>query len=386
MQTFTFSGNTEHYTQLAHTIRNDLHTTPELGLQEFQTAKKIRTYLDQWNIPYTKIITTGTLVYFDFGHSQTIAVRADIDGLPIQEATNHPSPSQVANQMHACGHDGHTTNLLLLAKRIHETADTSCFKQNILLIFQPAEEGPGGAKLIIDAGIFSKYHVTSIIGLHLFPGLPFGQVGTKSGPFMAQNGELEITIHGTSAHGAQPHTGVDAILIAASLIQSYQEIISRKINPLEPALITIGKINGGDASNIIAQSCHLSGTVRTFSTEIFLHIQKEMQKINRALEMQYGCEIAFSLPPMYPPVINDTTLTAQLKNIATPHYIELEPYMLAEDFSYYQQSVPGLFFFLGTDDTIHTHPLHSPHFDFNPDVLLIGNELFYQFIQQNAIL
>lgn len=382
MNFINFSADTDIYQSLARSIREDLHTTPELGLQEFETAKKIRSYLSSWDIPYTKIIETGTLVFFDFGHHSTRAIRADIDGLPIQEETNLSFQSTSPNRMHACGHDGHTTNLLLLAKRIKETSDTSCFQHNVLLIFQPAEEGPGGAKMIVESGIFETYNVTSVIGLHLFPGLPFGKIGAKHGAMMAQNGELEITIHGTSSHGAQPHVGVDAITIAADLIQSYQHIVSRRINPLESVVITIGKIQGGDANNIIASTCTLSGTVRTFSTEVFLQIQSEMEKINAGLELQYGCQIDFSLPPMYPPVINDKTLTQTLKSITQIDFVELDPYMLAEDFSYYQEKVPGLFFFLGTNDTINTHPLHSSLFNFDTRVLLTGNEIFYQFLQQ----
>lgn len=382
MNFINFSAETKTYQHLARTIREDLHMTPELGLQEFETAKKIRNYLSSWDIPYTKIIETGTLVFFDFGHASTLAVRADIDGLPIQEDTNLPFQSRTLQRMHACGHDGHTTNLLLLAKRIKETKDTTVFQHNVLLIFQPAEEGPGGAKLIVESGIFETYNVHSIIGLHLFPGLPYGKIGARKGAMMAQNGELAITIHGTSSHGAQPHTGIDAITIAADLIQSYQHIASRRINPLEAIVITIGKIEGGDANNIIASTCTLSGTVRTFSTEVFLQIQAEMQKINAGLELQYGCQIDFSLPPMYPPVINDATLTQTLQTIATTDFVELDPYMLAEDFSYYQAKVPGLFFFLGTNDNINTHPLHSSFFNFNTDILLIGNEIFYQFLQK----
>lgn len=382
MNSITFSDNELNYTELAYQIRENLHQTPELGLQEFETAKKIRTYLKTWDIPYSKIIETGTLVYFDFGHSSSIAVRADIDGLPIQEETNLPFASLYENRMHACGHDGHTTNLLLLAKRIKETENTTLFQHNVLLIFQPAEEGPGGAKLIVESGVFEKYNVTSIIGLHLFPGIPYGKIGARAGAMMAQNGEMDITIRGISSHGAQPHNGVDAITVAADLIQSYQHIVSRRMNPLEPVVITIGTINGGDASNIIANNCTLSGTVRTFSTQTFLAIKSEMEKINAALELQYGCKIEFSLPPMYPPVVNDSQLTEKLKQLALNDYVPLEPYMLAEDFSYYQEKVPGLFFFLGTNNGIHIHPLHSPHFNFNTDILLVGNEIFYRFLQQ----
>lgn len=382
MKVTLFSGPREQYQTLAKTIREDLHQTPELGLCEFKTAKKIRSYLQSWNIPYSEIIETGTLVYFDFGHSSTRAVRADIDGLPIQEETNLPFQSQYENRMHACGHDGHTTNLLLLAKRLSEVQEPSLFPHNILLIFQPAEEGPGGAKMIVESGVFETYNVKSVIGLHLFPGLEFGEIGTRPGAMMAQNGELDITIRGTSSHGAQPHDGVDAITIAADLIQSYQHIASRRINPLESIVITIGKIQGGDANNIIANKCTLSGTVRTFSTETFLKIQSEMKKINAGLELQYGCTIEFSLPPMYPPVINDNNLVDTLKQVVQTDFVELDPYMLAEDFSYYQEKVPGLFFFLGTNDGINTHPLHSPFFNFNTNILLTGNEIFYQFLQK----
>lgn len=362
---------TDNYINLANRLREDLHKIPELGNYEFKTSEYIRDFLVKHQIKYDTIIETGTVVFFDFGFSEAIAVRADIDALPIQEETGLKYASLHKNTMHACGHDGHTTQLLMLAHFLNTAQDQHNFKTNILLIFQPAEEGPGGAQRIVQSGIFQKHNVKSIIGMHLFPGLNYGEIGCKEGPFMAQNGELHVEITGKSAHGAQPQTGVDTIIVASSIIQKYQEIISRKINPLEPAVITIGTIHGGDANNIICEKLTLSGTVRTFSEETFKIISDEILKIHKSAELEYSCEIISSLPPMYPPVINDATLVRNLKNISM-QYTTLQPFMLAEDFAYYQKEIPGVFFFLGTNDSVRTHPLHSSKFDFNPDVLVIG--------------
>lgn len=360
--------------------RRQLHQIPELGFQEHQTAAFIREHLKEMELDYEIICDTGTLVYFDTGASETVAFRADIDALPIEEKSGVTFSSKHEGKMHACGHDGHTTILLGVADFLSRHKEK--LKKNVLLIFQPAEEEPGGAKDILTTGVFEKYKVQMIYGLHVWPDLPEGKIGSKPGAFMAHNGELDVVVHGKSAHGAQPHDGIDAIVIASKLINEYQTILSRRLSPLHPAVITIGKISGGDAVNIIADHVELHGTVRVYSTEDFDLIHDCIEKIHRGYEEMYDCQIEWSLPPMYPPLINDGEAFRQLKLALEKHDFDFvtfeEPFMPAEDFSYYLQKVPGCFFFLGVrnEEKGYVHSLHSSQFNFDEKILATGVRAF----------
>ena len=357
--------------------RQELHQIPELGLHEYKTSKYLETELLKMGYRSITILKTGVLVYIDNGYDKTLAFRSDIDALKIKEETKCSFISQHDGYMHACGHDGHMAALLGFAKRLRD--EPLLLETNILLIFQPAEESPGGAKLLIEAGILSKYRVKAIFGMHLMPMIDEGKIACRPGPLMAQNGELDVTIIGKSAHAGLSHLGVDSIVIASSIISQYQNIISRVVSPVESCVINIGQINGGTARNIVADKTVFRGTVRTYSETVFKKITDTMQAINHGMEKGYGCKIEFSCPPMYPPVLNDHNLYKQFINIVDKNYLELrEPLMLAEDFAFYQKEIPGIFFYLGTKTPQYTSGLHTETFNFNEEVLVKAVDVYYQ--------
>lgn len=355
--------------------RRDLHKIPELGLKEFKTAQYIRGELTKLNYQYETIINTGTLVYIDNNRDETLAFRSDIDALAINEKNDVDFKSVHQGYMHACGHDGHIATLLELAKRLKTIENP---RYNYLLIFQPAEESPGAAKIIVESGIFDRYHVKAIFGMHLMPFLEEGVIACKSGPLMAECGELDVEIIGKSGHAGLPHEGIDSIMIAGEVIQGYQNIISRKISPFSPAVLHIGKIVGGDARNSIASSVSLHGTIRCYDEEVFNQINEEIDKLHHGLEEIYDCRITKSCPPMYPPLINNEKVYQRfMKLVNKENYIELkEPLMLAEDFSFYLKEIPGLFFYLGVKSDIYNSGLHTETFNFSEEVLKNAADLF----------
>lgn len=357
--------------------RRDLHQIPELGLQEFKTSKYLKEQLEKMGYQPISVLETGILVYLDCNKDKTLAFRSDMDALKIGEQTGCDFASKHQGYMHACGHDGHMAALLGLAKKLAESSKQ--FDHNILLIFQPAEESPGGAKLICEAGVLKKYHVKAIFGLHLMPSIEAGKIACRPGPLMAQNGELDVTVTGKSAHAGLYHLGIDSIMIASSLICQYQNILTRVIAPVESCVINIGEIQGGTVRNIVADQTVFKGTVRTYSEAVFKKITDTMEALNQGMEAAYGCKIDFSCPPMYPPVLNDYDLYRQFVELTGDNYEELkEPLMLAEDFAFYQRDVPGIFFYVGTKTNQYQSGLHTETFNFDEDVLLQAVELYYQ--------
>lgn len=357
--------------------RRDLHQIPEIGLQEYKTSKYLKEELIKIGYNPISVLDTGLLVYIDNHCKDTIAFRSDIDALKITEQNNIEFASKHCGYMHACGHDGHMAALLGLAKRLAKSDEKFAF--NILLIFQPAEEAPGGAKLLVEKGILKKYCVKAIFGMHLMPTIEEGKIACRPGPLMAQNGELDVVVKGQSAHAGLYHLGVDSIVIASQIICQYQSIISRVISPVESCVINIGEIKGGTVRNIVADRTEFKGTVRTYSEAVFKKITDTMQLINQGMENTYGCKIDFSCPPMYPPVLNDYHLYRQFINIVGQNYLELkEPLMLAEDFAYYQKEVPGIFFYVGTKNKQYTSGLHTETFNFDEAVLLQAVEVYYR--------
>ena len=355
--------------------RRELHQIPELGLKEYKTAQYLRNELTLMGYHYEEILDTGTLVYIDHHQKETLAFRSDIDALPIKEKNDIDFKSTHDGCMHACGHDGHMSALLGLAKELRTVEDAP---YNYLLIFQPAEEAPGAAKDIVESGIFDKYHVKTIFGMHLMPFLEEGKVGCKSGPLMAQCGEFDVLIKGKGAHAGLPHQGIDSILIASEAILSYQTIISRRVSPFEQAIINVGTIKGGDACNAVADSVTLRGTMRCYNEDVFNDMVMWMNKIHQGLEENYNCEIEFSCPPMYPPLINDEDAYQRFKSLVNKDYYQelKEPLMLSEDFAFYGKAVPSLFFFLGIRTDSFTSGLHTDTFNFNEDVLEKGIETY----------
>jgi amidohydrolase len=357
--------------------RRALHQIPELGFDLPKTSAFIQAELRSFGYEPIVMAKTGVIAVKKGLSDKALAFRSDMDALPVVEATVHDFQSLHPGKMHACGHDGHMTMLLGFAKSV---ADLPPFNHTLVFIFQPAEEGPGGAKVLIEEGLFTRFNIQSIFGIHLFPGLPEGALGITPGPLMASAMEFVVTLRGKSAHAAQPHEGHDAIVAASQVIQAYQTIISRNRDPLETAVITIGSIQGGEAPNIIAREVVLKGTVRGFNPDLMALIKQRMIAINEGLSMATQTEITAQLMDAYPAVINDEGLTQVVTSGITLPQAPLKPKMFAEDFSYYQQHVPGLFVFLGTnDDSGHLgYPLHSCYFNFNESVLLSGIDYYRQ--------
>lgn len=356
--------------------RRRLHTIPEIGFQEKKTSAYLYDELIKMGYDPVFVTETGIIVFLDFGCRQTLAFRSDIDALKITEQTGADFCSQHDGYMHACGHDGHMAALLALAYRLK---DVKTLKNNILLIFQPGEEISNGARSIIDTGIFEKYHVKGIFGLHMFPDLEEGKIGCRKGPLMAQSGELDVVIHGKSAHAGKYQEGIDTIVIASQLITQYQSIVSRMTSPMQPAVIHIGKIQGGTVRNIVAEKTAFHGTVRTYDEKLFNRIVAAMKGYHQGMEKAYGCQIDFSCQTFNPPVINDKGLYLQMVSLLKDDFEELEePVMLAEDFSHYQKVIPGVFFFIGTKCSEYHSGLHTPTFQFHEKVLLKAVDLYYQ--------
>ena len=313
-------------------IRRDLHKIPELGLKEYKTSAYIREKLEGFGITELETwLETGVVaVIRGKGKKEAVAFRADMDALPVTEQTGCDFTSEHVGCMHACGHDGHVTVLLGFAKYLQEHKDE--LENDVVLIFQPAEEGPGGAQLLVDAGLFEKHPVRCIIGCHIFPQVPQGKVACRKGAMMARNGEVDVHIYGESAHGAQPQLGHDAVLAAGAVITGLHTILSRNVSPLDSGVLTFGAIHGGEACNIIAKEVKLEGTMRAFSDEAYETMTKRVQEAVAGIAAGYGCKGEAVFRHMYRVVDNDPKLVELLQEVAGDAYEETPPYMLAEDF------------------------------------------------------
>lgn len=367
-------------------IRRDLHKIPELGLKEYKTSAYIREKLTSFGITELETwLETGVVaVIRGKGKGQAVAFRADMDALPVTEQTGCDFTSEHVGCMHACGHDGHVTVLLGFAKYLQEHKDE--LENDVVLIFQPAEEGPGGAQLLVDAGLFEKHPVRCIIGCHIFPQVPQGKVACRKGAMMARNGEVDVHIYGESAHGAQPQLGHDAVLAAGAVITGLHTILSRNVSPLDSGVLTFGAIHGGEACNIIAKEVKLEGTMRAFSDEAYETMTKRVQEVASGIAAGYGCKGEAVFRHMYRVVDNDPKLVELLQEVAGDNYEETPPYMLAEDFSLYLQKVPGMFFFLGSgnEEKGYTHSLHSAQFQFDEEILALGVETYAKLLKKLA--
>ena len=368
--------------------RRDFHKHPELSFQEFRTSEIVAERLDQYGIIVQKNIGKTGVVGILEGNNpgKTIALRADMDALPIQETGDVSYKSIHDGVMHACGHDAHTAMLLgaaeVLSKNQHNINGT------IKFIFQPAEEGYGGAQFMIDDGAIDN--VDEIYGLHVWNYQESGTVGIQSGPVMAAADMFTITIQGVGGHGATPQGTVDCIIVSSYLIQAIQTIVSRNTNPLESTVITVGQINGGYNFNIIADKIVLKGTTRAYTEDNRNLIKCRLKEIIQGTEKMFGAKIQLDYKDGYPPVVNDAKVTNHLYNIAKSIVGEkvIQPYlsMGGEDFSYFSNKIPGCFFFLGTapkDRKPMSTPQHCSHFDIDEDAMLIGTSIFVQTALEN---
>lgn len=360
--------------------RRDLHQIPELGFEVHKTRQYILDHLKQYDCEITEVCG-GVCAFFssrtEHGsgspRENTIALRSDMDALPVAEKTGAPYCSLHEGVMHACGHDGHMAMLLAMADELSAIIHT--LSHNVLLIFQPAEETTGGAGDMVATGILSKYNVKRIYGFHLWPMLEKHRIGSRAREFMAKSSEIDIKIQGKSAHCAYPEQGVDALAIGCELINELYQMEKTELAQEVFRLLKFGKMTSGTVRNAIAAETVLEGTLRCFSEETGMFLSNRMTEISAALEQKYGCKISLHRTDGHPPVINNPPLFEEAKELLSAfnfHTFEV-PFMLSEDFSFYQRAVPGLFLFLGTGTNI---PLHNNLFDFDEEVLQTGVDAY----------
>jgi hippurate hydrolase len=365
-------------------IRRDIHAHPELCFQEQRTADVIAKALTDWGIPIHRGLgKTGVVGIVKNGSSsRALGLRADIDALPMTEHNTFAHASRHPGKMHACGHDGHTAMLLAAAKHLSQHRH---FDGTVYLIFQPAEEGGGGAQVMIDDGIFEKFPMEAVFGAHNWPGMPVGSFGVNPGAMMASGNRFSVTIRGKGSHAALPHLGIDPVPIAAQLINGFQTIITRNRRPLEPGVISVTMLQAGEALNVVPDSCTLSGTVRTFSYELLDLIETRMRDMAQHTCAAFGATCEFEFNRYYPPTINHPAETAFVKQVLASVVGEakvqaFEPTMGSEDFSFFLQAKPGCYFVIGNGDGAHREGghglgpcmLHNPSYDFNDDLIPLG--------------
>ncbi|MEI2581151.1 M20 family metallopeptidase [Scytonema sp. PRP1] len=371
--------------------RRGLHQKPELGFQEKLTAQFVSQKLQEWGIEHqTGIAQTGIVATIHGNNStqKVLAIRADMDALPIQELNEVPYCSQHDGVMHACGHDGHTAIALGTAYYLQQNRDT--FGGTVKIIFQPAEEGPGGAKPMIEAGVLKNPDVDAIIGLHLWNNLPLGTIGVRAGALMAAVELFRCTVLGKGGHGAMPHQTIDSIVVAAQIINALQTIVARNVNPIDSAVVTVGELHAGTAENVIADTAWMRGTVRYFNPELKGLFHQRVEQIIAGICQSHGARYDLDYWSLYPPVINDATIAELVRSVAqevveTPVGVVPEcQTMGGEDMSYFLQEVPGCYFFLGSANPEKglAYPHHHPRFDFDETVLSMGVEMFVRCVEK----
>jgi len=361
-------------------LRRDFHMHPELGMEEHRTSKIIGDILENLGIKVQRNVANTGVVGLLEGEmkGKTIALRADIDALPIEDAKGVEYASTISGKMHACGHDAHTAILLGTAMILSKMRDK--LLGNVLFIFQPAEETVGGAAPMIKEGVLKNPKVDAIFGLHMASDIETGKIGVKHGISNASSNEFEIEIDGKSTHGATPHLGIDAIIISARVINGLQTVITRQIDPTENALLTVGTINGGTQSNIISDKVYMTGTIRTFSLGLSDIISSKIKKLLEGITESMGGNFILKINRGYPPLYNHSEMVELVESaakeiIGCENIINIQkPRLGAEDFAYYVQEVPGAFWRLGCKDPKSNIELsdHSSDFDIDEDALSIG--------------
>ncbi len=370
--------------------RRRFHQHPELGFKEQLTATFLSAHLTKLGIPHqTGIAKTGIVATLEGSQpGPVLAIRADIDALPIHEANEVPYRSLCDGVMHACGHDGHTA--IALGTAAYLALHPQDFRGTVKIIFQPAEEGPGGAKPMIEAGVLKNPDVDAIIGLHLWNNLPLGVVGVRGGALMAAVELFRCTILGRGGHGAMPHQTIDSIVVAAQIVNALQTIVARNIDPIDSAVVTVGELHAGTADNVIADSAWLSGTVRYFNPALQGFFGDRLEAIIGGICQGHDAGYELDYWQMYPPVINDEGMADLVRSVAlevleTPAGIAPNcQTMGGEDMSFFLQEVPGCYFFLGSANPEKglVYPHHHPRFDFDESVLAMGVEIFVRCVER----
>jgi hippurate hydrolase len=369
-------------------VRRDIHAHPELCFEEVRTSDLIAKQLGDWGIPIHRGLgKTGVVAILKNGTSErAVGLRADIDALPMTERNSFPHASQYPGRMHACGHDGHTAMLLAAAKHLSTHRN---FDGTVYLIFQPAEEGGGGAREMIRDGLFEKFPMEAVFGAHNWPGMAAGTFALKPGPAFASSNEFKITIRGKGAHAAMPHNGIDPVPVACQMVQAFQTIITRNKRPIDAGVISVTMIHTGEATNVVPDSCEIQGTVRTFTLEVLDLIERRMKEVAEHTCAAFDATCDFEFVRNYPPTINHPAETAFVRGVMTEmvgatNVQEFEPTMGAEDFSYFLLEKPGCYFLIGNGDGSHREGghglgpcmLHNPSYDFNDELIPLGASLW----------
>ena len=367
-------------------IRRDLHRHPELCFNELRTSELIAARLTEWGIPLIRGLgKTGVVGVVKNGSSpRALGLRADIDALPMSEANRFAHASSHPGRMHACGHDGHTAMLLAAARHLSRYRN---FDGTVYLIFQPAEEGGGGAREMIKDGLFERCPMEAIFGAHNWPGLAAGHFALAPGPVFASSNEFRIVLRGKGAHGAMPHLGLDPVPAACQLVQAFQTIINRNKRPIDTGVISVTMIHAGEATNVIPESVELQGTVRTFSVGVLDLIERRMRELSEGIGQAFELGVEFDFHRNYPPTVNHAAETAFVRSAllgmgASVH--DFEPTMGAEDFSYYLEHKRGCYFLIGNGDGAHRPEaagagpctLHNPSYDFNDALIPVGGTMW----------
>jgi amidohydrolase len=356
--------------------RRDIHANPELLYDVHRTAASVADKLKSFGCDevVTGIGRTGVVGVIRGRNpgSKAVGLRADMDALPIEEATGLPYKSTVPGKMHACGHDGHTAMLLGAAKYLAETRN---FAGTAVMIFQPAEEGGAGARAMLRDGLIDRFGIHEVFGMHNYPGMPVGRFGIRTGPAMASTDTISIMLEGVGAHAAFPHTGVDTILVGAQIVNQLQSIVSRNVDPVEAAVVSICTFHGGEAENVIPQQVRLGGTVRTLSKDVRDLVQKRVREVVEGTARLYGAKAQITYTPGYPVLVNDSGRTAfaasVAREIAGDSKVDDQwpPLMGAEDFAFMLNERPGAFIYVGNGDSA---GLHNPKYDFNDEAIPLG--------------
>ena len=378
MEKINFLAKAEEIKDLLIEYRRDFHKNPELGFEEHRTSDTIKEFLDKEGIEYFETAGTGICALIKGRESRTVGLRADMDALPIQDMKDCEYSSRNAGKMHACGHDAHTAILMGAAKILNGMKDS--LNGNVVLLFEPAEETTGGARIMIKEGVLEKPYVEAVIGLHVDENIDSGMVGVKKGVVNAASNPFTIRIKGKGGHGARPEATVDPVVIASSVVMNLQTIVSRELTPTVPAVLTIGTINGGTAQNIIPEEVVLSGIIRTMTTEHREYVKLRLREIAEGVTMSMRGTCQVEIEESYPCLYNDDGMLELLKDSAAEqlgeeNVIDLDkPSLGVESFAYFSMERPSVFYFLGcrNEDKGITHPAHSSKFDIDEDCMAAG--------------
>ena len=366
--------------------RRELHSRPELAFQEKWTSDFVAEKLESFGLPIHRgLAGTGVVATLKNGEGPSIGLRADMDALPLLEKNQFGHRSQNEGKMHACGHDGHTTMLLGAASVL---AESPSFRGTVHFIFQPAEEGGGGGNVMVKEGLFEKFPVDAVYGMHNWPGMEPGEIGVHKGPVLAANDAFDLEIQGKGGHAAMPDLCIDPILAASQVVSALQSVVSRGINPVDSAVVTVTQIHAGDAYNVIPDSVKLCGSIRTFKKEVREKVISSMESVVKGVASGLGASAELRIKQGYPATINTAQEAQKAASAAarvvgeTKVILDADPSTGSEDFAYMLQARPGCYIWLGNGNRDGGCMLHNPHYDFNDEILPIGTSYWVSLVEQ----